>query len=127
MRNWLLVILGGGIGAAARYGLGIWATRVFGHVWPVGTLGANVIGGALTGLLVGFLAIRGGDEQETLRLLLGVGLLGGFTTFSAFSLETVLMIEQRAWLQAAAYVAASVGLSIGALMAGVMLARRLFA
>ena len=127
MRNWLLVILGGGLGAAARYGVGIWATRVFGHAWPVGTLAVNVIGGALMGLLVGFLAHRGGEEHEALRLLLGVGLLGGFTTFSAFSLETVLMIQQRDWGQAVAYVTASVGLSIAALMAGVLVARRLFA
>ena len=60
-------------------------------------------------------------------LLLGVGALGGFTAFSAFSLETVLMIQQRDWGQAAAYVTASVGLSVAALMAGVLLARRLFA
>jgi CrcB protein len=127
MGNVLLVALGGGVGAVARYGLGVWAVRIFGHFWPVGTLAANVIGGALMGLLVGFLAHRGGEEQESLRLLLGVGLLGGFTTFSAFSLETVLMIQQRDWGQAAVYVAASVGLSIAALMAGAMLARRLFA
>ncbi|MCC7268782.1 MAG: fluoride efflux transporter CrcB [Caulobacteraceae bacterium] len=127
MGNVLLVALGGGIGAAARYGVGVWAVRTFGHVWPVGTLTANVLGGALMGLLVGFLAHRGGEEQETLRLLLGVGALGGFTTFSAFSLETVLMIQQRDWGQAAAYVTASVGLSVAALMAGVLLARRLFA
>ena len=98
--------------------------RQFGPAWPYGTFAANILGGLLMGLLAGWLALRGGLEQERLRLLLGVGLLGGFTTFSAFSLETALMIERRALAAAGVYAALSVVLSVGALFAGLYLARR---
>lgn len=124
MEKLLLVALGGGLGAAARYGLGVVALRQFGPAWPYGTFAANILGGLLMGLLAGWLALRGGLEQERLRLLLGVGLLGGFTTFSAFSLETALMIERRALAAAGVYAALSVVLSVGALFAGLCLARR---
>ncbi|HYG27852.1 MAG TPA: CrcB family protein, partial [Caulobacteraceae bacterium] len=83
------------------------------------------VGGLLMGILAGILA-RDGSE-EPLRLFLGVGVLGGFTTFSAFSLEAALMIEKRAYGQAFAYTTASVLLSIAALFAGLVIARRLFA
>jgi CrcB protein len=122
----LLVALGGATGAVARYGLGIQALRLFGPGWPYGTFIANLLGGLLMGLLAGFLAFKGGADQEKLRLLLGVGALGGFTTFSAFSLETALMIERRAYGTAAGYSGASVLLSVTALFVGLMLARRVF-
>jgi CrcB protein len=79
------------------------------------------------GLLAGVLAYRGGADQERWRVLLGVGVLGGFTTFSAFSLETALMIERRAYGAALVYLLASVLLSIGAIFIGLILARKLFA
>ncbi|MBR7620209.1 fluoride efflux transporter CrcB [Phenylobacterium sp. 20VBR1] len=123
----LLVALGGATGAVARYGLGIQSLRLFGPGWPYGTFIANLMGGLMMGVLAGFLAFRGGADQEKLRLLLGVGVLGGFTTFSAFSLETALMIERRAYGVAASYAAASVLLSITALFVGLILARRVFA
>ena len=123
----LLVAAGGAAGAVARYGLGVQTMRLWGAGWPYGTFAANLLGGLLMGLLAGWLALRGGAEQERLRLLLGVGVLGGFTTFSAFSLETALMIERRSYGQAAAYTTASVVLSVAALFAGLMLARRVFA
>lgn len=123
----LLVALGGATGAVARYGLGIQSLRLFGPGWPYGTFVANLLGGLMMGVLAGFLAFRGGADQEKLRLLLGVGVLGGFTTFSAFSLETALMIERRAYGVAASYAAASVLLSITALFVGLILARRVFA
>ena len=124
MDKLLLVALGGGLGAVARYLLGAASQARLGAGWPFGTFGANVIGGLLMGLLVGWLALRGGSDQERLRLLLGVGLLGGFTTFSAFSLETALMLERREWAGALAYVSLSVALSVAALFAGLFLARR---
>jgi CrcB protein len=125
--NLLLVGLGGGLGAIARYLLGVQAGRTLGHAWPYGTFAANVLGGLCMGLLASWLAHRGGGDQERWRLLLGVGVLGGFTTFSAFSLELTLMIQRREVVAAAAYAAASVGLSILALFAGLLIARRLFA
>jgi fluoride exporter len=106
--NTALVMLGGAIGAAARYQLGGWAGRAFGPGFPWGTLLVNVTGG----LLIGLLFAR--NESEPARLLLGVGVLGGFTTFSAFGLETVQLFERGAVATALTYVLASV---IGALFA----------
>ncbi len=122
-----LVAAGGAAGAVARYALGVQAMRLWGTAWPYGTLLANILGGLLMGALVGFLAHRGGADQERLRLLLGVGVLGGFTTFSAFSLETALMIERRTYGQAFCYATASVVLSVTALFLGLILARKAFA
>jgi crcB protein len=125
--NLLLVGLGGAFGAICRYLLGAQVGRTLGSAWPYGTLAANVIGGFLMGVLVGLLAHRGGADQARWRLLLGVGVLGGFTTFSAFSLETALMIERRTYGAAATYSLVSVVLSVSALFLGLMLARRVFA
>lgn len=127
MDKYLLVAVGGATGAMARYALGGQTLRWFGSGWPYGTFAANLIGGLAMGLLAGVLALRGGADQERWRLLLGVGMLGGFTTFSAFSLETALMIERKAWPTAFAYATGSVILSISALFLGLTLARRVFA
>jgi CrcB protein len=124
MDKLFFVAVGGGVGAVMRYLLGVASFHRFGSPWPVGTFLANVSGGLLMGLLVGWLAQRGGADQERLRLLLGVGLLGGFTTFSAFSLETALMIERRAYGEALGYALVSVLLSVTALFVGLMLMRR---
>jgi fluoride exporter len=126
MEKWFLVALGGGAGAAARYAVSAWSLRTTGASWP-GTLSVNVVGGLLMGMLAGWLALRSGEGAERWRLLLGVGLLGGFTTFSAFSLETALMLERRAVGEAAAYAVFSVALSVLALFAGLLLARRVLA
>ena len=128
MTRLLIVAAGGALGAVARYGVGVWAFRLApAAAWPWATLAVNVLGGLAMGLLAGWLAQRGGADQERLRLLLGVGLLGGFTTFSAFSLETALMLERREWGAAGLYVGLSVVLAVTALFAGLMLARRVFA
>ena len=117
----LLVMLGGALGAGARHLFGRVALRLLGPGFPWGTLGVNLLGGLLMGLLAGSLARFGGSEG--VRLLLGVGVLGGFTTFSAFSLDTVLLIERGAAGVAAAYVCASVIGSVAALFAGLTLVR----
>lgn len=124
MQALLLVAAGGATGAVLRYLLGVQATRVMGHGWPYGTFAANVLGGLAMGVLVGWLALRGGADQERWRLLLGVGVLGGFTTFSSFSLEVALMIERKAWANALGYSLTSVVLSIAALFLGLALMRK---
>lgn len=119
--------MGGALGAMARYGFGQMAARVWpGAGLPIGTLVVNIIGGLVMGLLAGWLGLKGGAGQETVRLFAGVGLLGGFTTFSAFSLETVLMIERRQFGLAAAYIGLTVVLAVTALFLGLMIARRMF-
>ncbi|MBU1378166.1 MAG: fluoride efflux transporter CrcB [Alphaproteobacteria bacterium] len=127
MQTLLLVAAGGATGAVARYLLGMQAMRSLGGAWPYGTFAANILGGFLMGVLAGVLALRGGADQEKWRVLLGVGVLGGFTTFSAYSLEVALMIERRAYGQAAIYSLGSVVLSVLALFAGLMLMRRVLA
>ncbi|WP_428063786.1 fluoride efflux transporter CrcB [Brevundimonas sp.] len=127
MTRILLVAAGGAIGSVARYGLGVAAGRWAPNAgWPAGTFAANVAGGLLMGLLVGWLAFRGGAQQEAVRLFAAVGVLGGFTTFSSYSLEAVQMIERREIGLAAAYVVGSVVLAIAALFVGLMIARRAF-
>lgn len=128
MDKWLFVALGGATGSMARYGVGRVAARVVGPGYPwAGTFTVNIVGGLLMGLLTGALAFRGAGDQERWRLLLAVGVLGGFTTFSSFSLDASAMIQRRAWDMAAGYVLASVVLSISALFLGLAAARRIFA
>jgi len=127
MTRLLIIAAGGALGAIARYGVGVWAFRLFPAAqWPWGTLAVNVVGGLLMGLLTGWLAFRGGLHGESIRLFAAVGLLGGFTTFSAFSLEAALMIERRQFAMAGGYAAASVVLATAALFLGLMVARRAF-
>lgn len=122
MHHLFLVMLGGAVGAGARHLVGRAALALWGPGFPVGTLAVNVIGGFAMGLLAGWLATRASGD-EALRYLLGVGVLGGFTTFSAFSLETALMIERGELTTALFYILASVALSIGALFAGLQVSR----
>lgn len=118
MRDLLLVALGGALGAGGRFGVSVWAQRLWGDAFPWGTLIVNVAGG----LAMGVLASLAGDRRDLL-LILGVGVLGGFTTFSAFSIEAVRMLTGGAAITAAGYAAASVGLSVGAAYVGFLLAR----
>jgi len=116
------VALGGAIGASARYAVGIGAVRLMGHGFPWGTLAVNVVGALAMGILVELLALKLSGSQS-LRAFLAVGVLGGFTTFSAFSLEVVLMIERKALVLAAAYAGVSVVASVAALFLGLWIAR----
>ena len=117
----LYVMLGGAFGSGARYLTGLATLSLFGPALPYGTLAVNLIGGLLMGALVGALA-RVGDAG-TWRLLLGVGVLGGFTTFSSVSLDAVTMIERGQTGIAFGYVLVSVAGSIAALFAGLSLTR----
>jgi CrcB protein len=121
MPNLLLVMLGGAIGAGLRHLVGVAALARLGAGFPWGTLFVNLAGGLLIGLVAGWFARAGANEQ--MRLFFAVGLLGGFTTFSAFSLETFLMIERGQIGAAAAYVGASVIGSVALLIAGLWLVR----
>lgn len=122
MKSFLIVFLGGGIGAALRHGINLAALRTVGVQFPYGTLFINVLGSLLMGVAVGWFALRG-DLPQGLRLFLTTGVLGGFTTFSAFSLEAALLYQRGEWRLAALYVAASVALAIAALFAGMALVR----
>lgn len=130
MNSLLYVALGGAIGASGRHLLGGAMLKLMGPGYPWGTLIANVLGGLLMGALVGWLAYKGSQfasgAGESLRLFLGVGILGGFTTFSAFSLDAILMIEKKAYGLAAGYISASVILSLLALFIGLIIARKVF-
>ena len=130
MNSLIYVALGGALGASMRHILGGAALRVFGPGFPAGTLLANVLGGFLMGVLVGWLALKGSNLAAgagNIRLFLGVGVLGGFTTFSAFSLDAMNMIETKAYSHAALYIFASIVLSILALFIGLIIARKIFA
>jgi len=115
-----LTMIGGALGAGARYLAGGAALRAFGSGFPWGTLIVNIVGGLLMGLLAARVS-----EGEPWRLFLGVGILGGFTTFSAFSLETVTLIERGQSGVALGYVAASVIGAVAALAFGLSLGRAL--
>ncbi len=125
MKSILLVMAGGGVGAVLRFQLGRLVT-VGASGWPWGTFAANVVGGLAMGMLAAWLA-RVGAVGENIRLLLGVGLLGGFTTFSAFSLDMMVMIERGAVGMAFAYAALSVLLALAALFIGMSLTRMVLA
>lgn len=122
MSSLFLVMAGGAVGAGARYLTGSATLRLLGPAWPWGTLTVNLVGGLLMGMLVGWLGRLEGSG-ESWRLLLGVGVLGGFTTFSAFSLDVALMLQRGEWGPAGLYVALSVIGSIAALFAGLALLR----
>ena len=122
--GYLAVFIGGGLGAALRHGVNRASLAWLGPAFPYGTLLVNVTGGLLMGAIAELLLIKGGGSQE-FRLFLTTGLLGGFTTFSAFSLEAGLMWQRSEFAALGAYVAASVLLSIGALFAGMAAVRAL--
>lgn len=122
--NYLIVFLGAGVGGAMRHGVNLAANRISSDAFPLGTLFVNVVGSFIMGIIIEYLALRGAAPQH-LRLFLTTGVLGGFTTFSAFSLDTALLFERGQPETAALYAMASVALSIAALFLGIFIIRGL--
>lgn len=118
----IIVFLGGGLGAALRHGVNLAAARLVGTAFPYGTLFINIAGSLAMGLIAEYLALKAGAPQRW-RLFMMTGILGGFTTFSAFSLEAALLYERGQLAAAATYVVTSVGLAVGALFAGLAIVR----
>jgi CrcB protein len=118
----LAVALGGALGSVARYLVGIGSGRLFGLGFPWGTLIINIAGSFLIGVFAELLALKW-DLPQAGRVFLTVGICGGFTTFSTFSLDTYVLMERGEFWPAAAYIVGSVVLSIGALVAGLHLIR----
>lgn len=119
---YLIVFLGAGIGGVFRHSVNVGAARLLGFGFPYGTLTVNILGSILMGLLAELFVIRSGLPQE-LRLFLTTGLLGGFTTFSTFSLDAATLWERGQWGIATGYVVLSLVLSMAGLLAGLMLIR----
>ena len=122
MTGFLLVFVGGGLGAALRHGVNLLSTRLLGAGFPYATMIENVSGSLVMGVLAGYFAFKG-DASQPLRLFLATGVLGGYTTFSAFSLDTALLWERGELALAVLYVLGSVALSIAGLFAGLALVR----
>ena len=120
--SYLLVFIGGGLGASLRHTINMVFTRTFGTGFPYHTFFINVSGSIVMGLIAGYLAFKGEATQHW-RLFLMTGILGGYTTFSAFSLDTALLYERGEVALAAVYVVGSVALSIAGLFAGLALVR----
>ena len=121
--GFLIVFLGGGLGAALRHGINLVSARLLGTAFPYSTLIINITGSIVMGLIAGYFAFKGGGSSQHWRLFLTTGILGGYTTFSAFSLDAALLYERGALGLAALYVLASVALSIIGLFAGLALVR----
>lgn len=120
--RFLLICLGGAVGTAARYGAGGLAVRWWGTEFPYGTLVVNVTGSFLIGFIqqVGLTTLA---IPETARLVLTIGLMGGFTTYSSFSYETLRLVEEGSWLQAATNVVLTTGLCLAVCALGLVLGR----
>ena len=129
---YLIVFIGAGIGGAVRHGVNGLALRLAGPDFPCGTMTINIVGSLAMGLMAGYFAFRGGagifgQLSQHWRLFLTTGILGGFTTFSTFSLDFATLWERGTMLPAAAYLLVSVGGSLIAVFVGLALARAIFA
>ena len=124
MSAYLIVFLGAGLGGALRHGVNVAALRLLGPGFPHGTLAVNVAGSLAMGLLAGWFALKA-DPGQAWRLFLTTGVLGGFTTFSTFSLDTFVLFERGDQGLTGLYVVASVAASVAALAAGMLLVRQL--
>jgi len=124
MNGLLYVAFGGALGASGRHLVGQWAQRSLGAGFPYGTFIVNVVGSLLMGLVIGWLMTREGSDN--LKLFLATGFLGGFTTFSAFSLDAMTLLERKAFTPFLTYVGGSVLIAILALWIGLMLAKKVW-
>ena len=124
MTGYLLVFFGGGLGATLRHLINLTCARCVGTSFPWGTFIINITGSTVMGLIAGYLALKG-EASQPWRLFIMTGILGGYTTFSAFSLDTAVLYERGELGLAAAYVLGSVVLSIAGLFAGLALVRHL--
>ncbi len=122
MKLVLLAAAGGALGSSARYLVNVGAGRLFGMGFPWGTLIVNIVGCFIMGLLIGWGALRGTLTQEA-RVFLATGILGGFTTFSAFSADFAALVERKNFGLSALYLTGSVVLSLAAVFAGLYLVR----
>ncbi len=120
--NYLLVFLGGGLGSVVRYWMNVLCGRLFGTDFPYGIMLINITGSTVMGLIAGYLAFKG-EASQPWRIFIMTGILGGYTTFSAFSLDAAVLYERGEIGLAALYVFASVVLAIGGLFAGLALVR----
>lgn len=130
MRQWFelgLIGLGGGLGAMLRFGLSALYARAGFNQWPWATLSANLSGSFMMGMLVAFIAFRCAPNDWAIRAFWGIGLLGGFTTFSAFSIEMVGLIERKTYAPALAYALFSVLGAILACFIGLIIGRKILA
>ncbi|MEJ8476617.1 fluoride efflux transporter CrcB [Roseibium algae] len=125
MKHLLLVMLGGGLGAGGRHLVGILTLRLFGTGFPYGTFAVNVIGSLVMGIFIGWLTRHEVAGMQSVRYFVATGILGGFTTFSAFSLDTAVMWERGDTGAAVLYVGLSVCLSLAAVFAGLYVMRQL--
>ena len=124
MNGFLLVGLGGAFGASLRHAVGLAAVRWLPAAWPWGTFAVNIAGSLAMGALIGWLALSEQNPAQSTRLFLATGVLGGFTTFSAFSLEVADMLRTGSYSRAAVYAGGSVLLGVIALFVGLWLVRR---
>ncbi|UHS56541.1 fluoride efflux transporter CrcB [Agrobacterium vaccinii] len=125
MLNIALVAIGGAIGSVARYLVGIWGVKLMGPNFPWGTITVNVVGAFFIGLMVEVVARRF-DASSEVRVFIVTGILGGFTTWSSFTLDTVVLFERGDLGLAAVYLLASLVVSFAAIFAGLALGRALF-
>lgn len=123
MNAYFLVAAGGALGSMARYGSGIVVGKVWPSPFPLATMLINIVGSLAMGLFIGYLARTTPGWQADARLFVAVGILGGFTTFSSFSLDTIAMVERGEIGQAALYVLVSVAVGIAALYGGLVVMR----
>ena len=121
--NYLLVFIGGGFGAACRYGVSLLSARLFGTGFPAGTLGINLLGALLMGILVEYALIKGNFPPH-LKLLLATGVLGGFTTFSTFALEIIELFQRGQTIAAISYALGSIIAGAAAVLLGMWLVRQ---